>query len=79
MDKALNETLAALPDDTNVYVRDITFRDMTRLLLIVSPARPRVHQGQRQIRHQGLAVRACQEARGFRQREQADAGQVHYW
>jgi hypothetical protein len=22
MDKALNETLAALPDDTNVYVRE---------------------------------------------------------
>lgn len=40
---------------------------------------PRIHQGQRQIRHQGLAVRACQAARGFHKREQADARQVHYW
>jgi len=48
MDKALNQTLAALPDDTKVYVRSIG-----RCLLSVRPltlaARPRVHERQRQV------------------------------
>jgi len=55
MDKALNETLASLPDDTKVYVRLATL-DTRQCLLTRTPAGPRVHQGQRQVRNQSSAV-----------------------
>jgi glyoxylase-like metal-dependent hydrolase (beta-lactamase superfamily II) len=78
MDKALNETLAALPDDTNVYVSE---HDQSTVSTFTDPttAWPRVHEGQRQIRHQSLAVGAREEAWGFRQWEQTDPGQIHDW
>ena len=60
MDKALNKTLAALPDDTKVFVRTIALTRSTTLL--INLAWSRVHKGQRQIRHSGHAVGTYQEA-----------------
>jgi hypothetical protein len=42
MDKALNETLASLPDDTNVYVSVVSPR-WVQDVLTASTAWPRVH------------------------------------
>ena len=82
MDKALNQTLASLPDDTKVFVsqRPPKYRRQTirQTELTITPAGSRVHQRQRQIRHQGAADGADQEARVVRRRAQADAGQIHH-
>jgi hydroxyacylglutathione hydrolase len=49
MHKALNKTLASLPDDTKVYV-GLVACEMFSLELTDIAAWPRVHEGQRQIR-----------------------------
>lgn len=48
MHKALNETLAALPDDTKVYVC-ISHRDQSHHLHRLFTARSRIHQSKRQV------------------------------
>lgn len=77
MDTALNKTLAALPDDTKVFVGHETVACPVKADSL--PAWPRVHQRQRQIRHKGHAVGADQETGGICEFEQADPGQVHDW
>lgn len=79
MDKALNQTLASLPDDTKVYVRFyVNKTDFYRDDLTAISAWSRVHQGQRQIWYQSHAIRADQEARVLRFCKQADARQIHH-
>lgn len=48
MHKALNQTLAALPDDTKVYVSESPIKLLKRLLTTCS-AWPRVYQGQCEV------------------------------
>jgi hypothetical protein len=77
MHKALNETLAALPDDTKVYVGwpSCFCRDVYWHL----SARPRVHQGECEVLHCGLSDWADQEAPGVCRAEPANTREIHYW
>lgn len=76
MHKALNETLAALPDDTKVYVSSVPCYNWTRL---TETAWSRVHKRKRQVLHGRFGVRANQEVADICGAEPADAGQVYHW
>ena len=78
MHEALNKRLAALPDDTVVYVCHELSVQRDAVADII-PAWTRVHERQRQVRHQSEPVGTDQEARVLRSFQQADSGKVHNW
>lgn len=79
MDTALNKVLAALPDDTKVYVCLAQSLGPTSLLINIIVARSRVYERQRQVRCDGQPVGCHQEAGIIRNIKQADTGQIHHW
>lgn len=84
MHKALNETLASLPDETRVFVSPAEsptsmFLDNTVSDLYPNEARSRIHQVQRKVLHVSIAKRGRQGSPSFCGEAPRDAGQVHHW
>ena len=79
MHEALNETLAALPDDTKVYVCILYSQYLPGEYQLTYIARPRVHKRKRQVLHGSLPIRADQETAGICGAEPADTGQIRHW
>lgn len=81
MHEALNKRLAALPDDTVVYVslRALTQEAGADCEDTSPSAGPRVHKVQRQVCRVGAAERRRQEAARLCGKQRRDDGQVHNW
>ena len=75
MHTALNKTLAALPDDTRVYVSRPKVE--ARLGRLIKTARPRVHEAECQVSDEHPSNGASEEDGIFRCEQQGDAGQIY--
>lgn len=72
MHTALNKTLAAVPDDTVVYVSLLSCSHHLKVAIKYSPfdlAWPRIHKSQCQIRRLGFPEWSRQGPRSFRRQE----------
>ena len=94
MHAALNKTLAALPDETKVYVSMPSsgptplskLCDDSLLLCvgyldgkITQTAWARVYEGECSVCNVGAPIGTDQEAAGVRRVQHGDAGQIHDW
>lgn len=75
MHTALNETLAALPNDTKVYVSIASAA--AKKVKLTRKAWPRVHETKCQILDICFADGAREEVTGVCRKQSADAGQVY--